>query len=43
VDDAGRMERGVERENLRSALARVTANGGSPGVDGMPVDALPDS
>jgi RNA-directed DNA polymerase len=37
------MERVVERENLWRALARVKANGGSPGVDGMTVEALPAS
>ena len=39
--DAGRMERVVESPTLSTALARVKANGGSPGVDGMPVEALP--
>jgi RNA-directed DNA polymerase len=34
------MEEVVERENLREALARVRANKGSPGVDGMTVEAL---
>jgi RNA-directed DNA polymerase len=36
------MERVVERHNLLRALARVKANGGSPGIDGMTVEALPD-
>jgi RNA-directed DNA polymerase len=34
------MEEVVERENLKEALARVRANKGSPGVDGMTVEAL---
>jgi RNA-directed DNA polymerase len=33
------MERVVERHNLLTALARVKANGGSPGLDGMTVEA----
>jgi len=32
----------VERSNLLAALRRVRSNGGSPGVDGMTVEALPD-
>ena len=36
------MERILERENLFKALRRVKSNGGSPGVDGMTVHALPD-
>lgn len=36
------MEHGVERENLFKALRKVRRNGGSPGVDGMTVDVLPD-
>jgi RNA-directed DNA polymerase len=36
------MEEVVERENLKEALKRVTANKGSPGVDGMTVHALAD-
>lgn len=36
------MERVVERQNLLTALARVKANGGSPGLDGMTVEDLPD-
>ena len=39
--DEGLMERVVERHNLFAALARVKANGGSPGVDGMTVEELP--
>jgi RNA-directed DNA polymerase len=34
------MEEVVHRDNLRSALKRVKANKGSPGVDGMTVDQL---
>ena len=40
-DDERLRERVVERANLLAALARVKANGGSPGVDGMTVEALP--
>ena len=36
------MELAVERENCRAALRRVQANKGSPGVDGMTVEELPD-
>ena len=36
------MEAACERENLKKALRRVKANKGSPGVDGMTVDDLPD-
>jgi len=35
------MERVVERGNAKAALKRVRQNKGSPGVDGMTVDALP--
>jgi RNA-directed DNA polymerase len=35
------MERVVERPNLLAALARVKANGGSPGIDGMTTEELP--
>src|SRR5215813_14339592 len=31
-----------ERENLKKALERVKANQGSPGIDGMTVDQLPE-
>lgn len=34
------MEEVCERENLRDALHRVRSNKGSPGVDGMTVEAL---
>jgi RNA-directed DNA polymerase len=36
------MEEVCERENLKEALRRVKANKGSPGVDGMTVDAMTD-
>jgi len=36
------MERVVERSNLSAALARVKRNGGSPGIDGMTVEVLPE-
>jgi RNA-directed DNA polymerase len=36
------MEEVCERGNLREALQRVRANKGSPGIDGMTVDQLPD-
>ena len=36
------MEAVCERENLKKALHRVRANKGSPGIDGMTVDQLPD-
>src|SRR5580658_5774190 len=36
------MEEVCERENLKEALRRVKANKGSPGVDGMTIDAIPD-
>jgi RNA-directed DNA polymerase len=36
------MEEVCERENCKQALARVKANKGSPGVDGMTVDELPE-
>ena len=35
------MEEVCERENCKQALARVKANKGSPGVDGMTVQELP--
>jgi RNA-directed DNA polymerase len=37
------MEEVCELENSKQALQRVKANKGSPGVDGMTVDELPDS
>jgi len=36
------MEEVCERANLITAWKRVRANKGSPGIDGMTVDALPD-
>lgn len=36
------MEEICERNNLKAALQRVRRNKGSPGVDGMTVDELPD-
>ena len=36
------MEEVCERENCKQALARVKANKGSAGVDGMTVHELPD-
>jgi RNA-directed DNA polymerase len=39
--DESLMEVICERENCKQALVRVRANKGSPGVDGMTVDALP--
>ena len=36
------MEEVVERRNMQAALKQVRANKGSPGVDGMSVDELPD-
>ena len=41
LGDEGLMEQIVERGNLLAALARVKRNGGSPGIDGMTVEALP--
>lgn len=36
------MEKTCERQNLRAALRRVRRNAGSPGIDGMTVEQLPD-
>jgi RNA-directed DNA polymerase len=36
------MERVCERPNLQAALKRVRQNAGSPGIDGMTVEELPD-
>jgi RNA-directed DNA polymerase len=36
------MEEVIERGNMRAALRQVRANQGSPGVDGMQVDELPE-
>src|SRR6202008_578802 len=37
-----RMEEVCELENCKQALQRVKGNKGSPGVDGMTVDELPE-
>jgi len=39
---SGLMEMVCERQNLITALKRVRKNKGSPGIDGMTVEALPD-
>jgi RNA-directed DNA polymerase len=39
---SGLMELVVERQNLQAALKRVRKNKGSPGIDGMTVDELPE-
>jgi RNA-directed DNA polymerase len=39
---SGLMELVCERQNLGAALKRVRKNKGSPGIDGMTVDELPD-
>jgi hypothetical protein len=39
---SGLMERVLARPNLLAALKRVRKNKGSPGIDGMTVDDLPD-
>lgn len=39
---SGLLELVLRRENLQAALKRVKKNKGSPGIDGMTVDALPD-
>jgi len=36
------LEKVLERRNLQRALRRVKQNRGSPGIDGMTVDELPD-
>jgi RNA-directed DNA polymerase len=36
------LERACERANLKAALKRVRKNKGSPGIDGMTVDELPE-
>jgi RNA-directed DNA polymerase len=41
VNDEHLMERVVNYSNVMRALARVTQNGGSPGIDGMTVEELP--
>jgi RNA-directed DNA polymerase len=42
-EDAGRMEQGVERDTRLRALTPVQSHGGSPGIDGMTVEALAPS
>jgi RNA-directed DNA polymerase len=42
VEDEQLMEKVVDRENLLIALGNVKRNGGSPGVDGMTVEELPE-
>lgn len=39
---SGLMELVCERQNLQTALKRVRINRGSPGIDGMTVEELPD-
>ncbi len=39
---SGLMERVLARPNMLAALKRVRKNKGSPGIDGMTVDELPD-
>lgn len=39
---SGLMELVCERQNLQAALKRVRRNKGSPGIDGMTVEELPD-
>ena len=41
-NDHGLMEAAVERSNARAALKRVRQNRGSPGIDGMTVEELPN-
>jgi len=42
VEDEQLMERVVDRDNLLIALGNVKRNGGSPGIDGMTVEELPE-
>jgi len=42
VQEQWLMERVLERSNLISALRQVKSNAGSPGADGMRVEALSD-
>ena len=39
---SGLLELALTRENLQAALKRVRKNKGSPGIDGMTVEELPD-
>ncbi len=42
VEDEQIMEKVVDRDNLLTALRNVKRNGGSPGIDGMTVEELPE-
>jgi RNA-directed DNA polymerase len=42
VEDEQIMEKVVDRDNLLTALRNVKRNGGSPGIDGMKVEELPE-
>jgi RNA-directed DNA polymerase len=42
VGDEQLMEKVVDRDNLLTALRNVKRNGGSPGIDGMKVEELPE-
>ena len=42
VEDEQLMEKVVGRENLLTSLRNVKRNGGSPGIDGMTVEELPE-
>ena len=42
VEDEQLMEKVFDRENLLIALSNVKRNGGSPGLDGMTVEELPE-
>ncbi|MFH2045729.1 MAG: reverse transcriptase domain-containing protein [Pseudomonadota bacterium] len=42
VEDKQLMERIVDRDNLLTALRNVKRNRGSPGIDGMTVERLPE-
>jgi len=41
VQEQAMMEQVLAAENLRKAWARVKANAGAPGIDGMTVEAFP--
>jgi len=42
VEEEQLMEKVVDRDNLLTALRNVKRNGGSPGIDGMTVEELPE-
>jgi RNA-directed DNA polymerase len=42
VEEEQCMEKVVDRDNLLTALRNVKRNGGSPGIDGMRVEELPE-